>query len=78
MNSPRAVRNAALSGYSYALAGDYGVAKDIEENRLVRLLPDYEPIEQPLYALIAQRRYIPGKVRAFVDYLAEVFSEKRS
>ena len=77
MNSPRAVRNAALAGHSYALAGDYGVAKDIEENRLVRLLPDYEPIEQPLYAVIAQRRYIPGKVRAFVDYLVEVFGEKR-
>ena len=74
MSSPGAVRNAALTGYGYTLTADFAVAKDIAQGRLVRLLPDYEPVELPLYALYAHRRYIPRKVRAFVDYLTETFS----
>ena len=76
MNSPSAVRNAALTGYGYTLSGDFTVAKDIAEGRLVRLLPDYEPVEQHLYAVFAHRRYMPRKVRAFVDYLNEIFGER--
>ena len=78
MNSARAVRNACLTGGGYSLLGDFMVAQDIAENRLVRLLPDYEPIEQPIFAFFAQRRHTPRKVRVFVDYLTEVFSGKNT
>jgi len=78
MSSPGAVRNAALTGYGYALIADFAVARDIEKNRLVRLLPDYEPIEQPLYALFAHRHYTPRKIRAFIDYLVETFGDNRA
>ncbi|WP_420853735.1 LysR substrate-binding domain-containing protein [Shinella kummerowiae] len=74
MNSPRAVGNACLAGGGYSLMGDFMVARDISENRLVRLLPDYEPIEQPIFAFHAQRSRIPRKVGVFIDHLAEVFS----
>ncbi|MGE4250919.1 MAG: LysR family transcriptional regulator [Parvibaculaceae bacterium] len=76
MNSARAVRNACLAGGCYSLLGDFMVAQDIAENRLVRLLPDYEPIEQPIFAFYAQRRHTPRKVRVFIDYLSEVFGGK--
>ena len=76
MSSPSAVRNAALTGYGYTLTSDFTVAKDIAKGRLVRLLPDYEPVEQNLYAVFAHRRYMPRKVRAFVDYLNETFGER--
>lgn len=75
ISSPSAVKNAALTGYGYTLSGDFAVAKDIAEGRLVRLLPDYEPVEQPLYALFAHRRYTPRKTRAFVDYLIKTFGD---
>lgn len=74
MNSARAVRNACLTGYGYSLLPDFMVANDIREGRLVRLLSDLEPVEQPIYAFYAQRRHMPQKVRVFVDFLRKAFS----
>ncbi len=73
MSSASAVKNACLTGYGYSLLGDFTVAKEIAEGKLIQLLPDYEPVEQTIYAFYAQRRYTPQKVRLFIDYLIEVF-----
>ncbi|PWJ88204.1 LysR family transcriptional regulator [Mesorhizobium loti] len=78
MNSARAVRNACLTGWGYSLLPDFMVEKDIEENRLVRLLPDHEPTELPIFAFYAQRRHTPQKIRVFVGYLTEVFGDRDS
>jgi LysR family transcriptional regulator, regulator for bpeEF and oprC len=76
MNSAQAVRNACIIGASYCLLPDFMVARDVEEGRLVRLLPNYKPVEQPIFAYYAQRQHIPQKIRVFIDYLIEVFSRK--
>lgn len=73
MNSARAVKNACLTGYGYSLLPDFMVVDDLAQNRLVQLLPNYEPVEQSIYAFYAQRRHTPQKIRVFIDYLAEVF-----
>ncbi|UVK49026.1 LysR family transcriptional regulator (plasmid) [Mesorhizobium sp. AR07] len=78
MNSARAVRNACLTGWGYSLLPDFMVEKDLEENRLVRLLPDHEPTELPIFTFYAQRRHTPQKIRVFVDYLTEVFGDRDS
>ena len=75
MNSARAVRNACLTGWGYSLLPDIIVASDVEEGRLVRLLPDHEPDQQPIFAFHAQRRHTPRKIRVFIDYLNEVFDQ---
>ncbi|MCV9999513.1 LysR family transcriptional regulator [Pararhizobium sp. YC-54] len=74
MSSSRAVRNACLTGYGYALLAEFMVAGDIAAGRLLRLLPDYQPVEQPIYAFHAQRRHTPRKVRVLIDYLHEAFA----
>lgn len=76
MNSARAVRNACITGGGYSLLPDFMVAKDIEERRLVRMLPNYQPAEQPIFAYYAQRQHTPQKIRVFIDYLIEVFSRR--
>lgn len=73
MSSASAVKNACLTGYGYSLLGDFTVAKELAEKRLIRLLPDYEPVEQAIYAYYAQRRYTAQKIRVFINYLTEVF-----
>lgn len=78
MNSARAVRNACITGQGYSLLPDFVVAQDISENRLVRLLPDHEPVEQPILAFYAQRRHIPQKIRVFVDFLIQAFGGRDS
>lgn len=74
LDSPIAARNAALTGYGIWLGTDYFVAGDLEAGRLVRLLPDYETVEQPILAVFAHRTHVPAKIRVFVDYLVDVFA----
>jgi len=74
VSSPEAARNAALTGYGYCLTTDFTVAKDIAQGRLLRLLPDYAPVEQILYAVFPHRHFLPAKVRVFVDYLVARFA----
>lgn len=73
LSSSMAVRNAALMGYGCALLGNFMVTDDIAAGRLVQLLPEYESLEQPIYAIFPHRTYIPAKVRVFIDYLVESF-----
>lgn len=77
VSSPEAARNATLTGYGYCLTTDFSVAKDIAEGRLLQLLPDYEPVEQILYATFPHRHYLPAKVRVFVDFLVERFASSK-
>lgn len=78
MNSARAVRNACVTGQGYSLLPDFVVAEDIRENRLVRLLPDYDPVAQPIFAFFAQRRHTPQKIRVFVDFLAAAIGDRET
>ncbi|WP_422026023.1 LysR family transcriptional regulator [Roseovarius sp.] len=75
MSSTVATKNAVMSDYGYSLLSDFSVARELEDGRLIRLLPDYEPVEQPVYALFAHRRYVPRKVRAFIDFLKAEFRQ---
>lgn len=49
--------------------------REVEEGRLTILLEDYEQPEYSVYALYPHRQYLTAKVRVFVDYLVECFSE---
>jgi DNA-binding transcriptional LysR family regulator len=50
------------------------VGEDLRAGRLVRLLPDYPPPEQALYALYSPGRHLSAKGRSFVDFLIARFS----
>lgn len=78
VTAPEASRRALLSGFGYGLAGDFYVAEDLKAGRLVRLLPDYEPEAQPIYAIYADRRYVPAALRAFLDLLIRELARFRS
>jgi DNA-binding transcriptional LysR family regulator len=43
------------------------------QNALVRLLPDYDMGIVPLYAVYTSRRFVPQKVRIFIDYLKDEY-----
>jgi DNA-binding transcriptional LysR family regulator len=73
VNSPIAVRAAALAHLGFALFPDFIVHDDLESGALVEVLPDYSPPASGIYVVYPHRRYLPGKVRALVDYLADWF-----
>jgi DNA-binding transcriptional LysR family regulator len=69
VNSPHATLRAALSGIGIAVIPDFIARKPIEDGRLVTLFNDYLPTDRGIYAVYPHRRYLPAKVRVFVDYL---------
>jgi DNA-binding transcriptional LysR family regulator len=61
---------AARQGFGIARAPAFVAAEDLRARRLKTVLCDFEPEPLPIYAVYPHARHLPGKVRAFVDFLA--------
>ncbi len=68
------VRQWALRGEGVAYKADVDVAADLRARRLVRLLAEYEGEAVPISAVMPSGRFVPARVRAMVDYLAQRFA----
>jgi DNA-binding transcriptional LysR family regulator len=73
-NNGNFLRVAVLKGQGIGLAPTFVVGEDLAAGRLLRLLPDYAPVEEDLAAVYPHRRQLSAKVRSFVDFLAERFA----
>ena len=69
-NSGEILRRAALAGVGIWLAAGFLVRDDLESGKLVRLLPEYRPVEFSMNALYPHRHHLSAKVRTFIDLLA--------
>lgn len=76
-NSPLGGRQAALAGLGLAFIPRILVWDDLEQGRLVEVLKDYAYYDLAIHVVYPHRRNLPGKVRAFVDFLAEWFAANR-
>ncbi len=76
-NSGEALRRAARDGLGIALAAGFLVHDDLESGRLVRLLPEYRPIEFSMIAVYPHRHHLSAKVRTFIDMLVQHASEQQ-
>lgn len=72
-NNGDAIRMAALAGAGIALQPTFIVGDDIRGGRLTLVLEDYELPPHGVYAVYAHRQFLSGKVRTFVDFLADYF-----
>jgi DNA-binding transcriptional LysR family regulator len=68
---------AALQGTGICLAPGFMVHDDLEDGRLVRLLPEYRPIELSMNAVYPHRHHLSAKVRTFIDMLVHHSSEQQ-
>ena len=66
-------RRGALPGLGFAILPDFIAAPDIEAGRLVAVLDDRMPTGGGIFAVYPHRRYLPAKVRVFVDFLVQWF-----
>jgi DNA-binding transcriptional LysR family regulator len=64
-----------LSGAGISLLSQSAVRIDVEQGRLVRLLPDWEPEPVQLYALYPSQLNSSPKVRAFLQFLRDRFDQ---
>jgi DNA-binding transcriptional LysR family regulator len=69
-NSPEVMRRAVVSGAGFGVVPDIIVGPDLEAGRLVRLFCQELPNNRGIYAVYPHRRYLPARVRTFVDFLA--------
>jgi DNA-binding transcriptional LysR family regulator len=74
-NSGETLRRAALEGVGICLAPGFLVRDDLDEGRLVRLLPEYRPIELSMNAVYPHRHNLSVKVRTFIDMLVHHSAE---
>ena len=76
-NSGETLRQVALEGIGISLAAGFLVHDDLEEGRLVRLLPEYRPIEFSMNAIYPHRHHLSAKVRTFIDLLVQHSAEQQ-
>ena len=73
VNSPQATLRAARSGLGVAIVPDFVAKAYIQSGELVTLFDEFISRDRGIYAVYPHRRYLPAKVRSFVDYLSNWF-----
>ncbi|MDV0436932.1 LysR family transcriptional regulator [Xanthomonas sacchari] len=68
-NFGEVLRDAAVNGQGIALHSEWHVAEDLRQGRLCQVLADYPLTETGIYAVMPQRRLVPPRVRAFVEFM---------
>lgn len=77
LNEPSAIREAARLGLGVALLAVAEVLSDLEDGRLIRLLPDWYADDGGISVYYASRSFLPAKTRAFIDWIDTAFRENR-
>jgi DNA-binding transcriptional LysR family regulator len=72
-NNGDVLRAAALRGNGIAALPTFIVGPDVQEGRLITVLPKNQPTDLGIYALYAPNRYLAAKTRVFIDFLVNRF-----
>ena len=70
------LREWCLAGIGLALKSLWEVGPDLKAGRLKVVLPAWRPLGHAVYALYPHSRYLPPRVRAFIDFLIETYGPK--
>ncbi|MCG9729856.1 LysR family transcriptional regulator [Shewanella sp. Isolate13] len=73
-----AILQLALDGVGIAQLPTWMVDEHIEQGKLNRIMPNYLSHPLPFNAIYPQSRYVPLKVRCFIDYLKQRLAEDSS
>ncbi len=65
----------ALTGKGLAWRSMWEVGAEIESGKLVTVLDEFAAPGNDIYAVFAQRRHLPLRIRALVDFLRRVYAQ---
>jgi DNA-binding transcriptional LysR family regulator len=68
-NNGYALRDAMLAGHGIAIMPLVFIQRELEEGRAIALLSEYMSNALPVNAVYPAGRYVPDKLRAFVDFV---------
>ncbi|WP_191601951.1 LysR family transcriptional regulator [Marinomonas algicola] len=71
VNNSEALQKATLEGLGIAKIPTFVIGQDISKGHLVPLLEQYSLPMQTFYVVFPERRYLPAKVRVFLDFIIE-------
>ncbi|RLQ87250.1 LysR family transcriptional regulator [Notoacmeibacter ruber] len=73
-NSSEVLREAVVAGMGIALRSTWDVGPELAKGDLVHVLPEWGASKHiGLHAVYPSRRFLPIKVRLFIDYLADLY-----
>lgn len=73
-NNMQILLSMALAGLGIAYGPTFVFGAALREGTLVQVLPDFKSAELPIQAVYPTARYMPAKLRVFLDHLVEEFS----
>jgi len=73
LNDDDALAEAVLAGVGIAVLPTFLIGKELQSGKLQSVLSDYIPRERSIYAVYLPTRYLPAKVRRFIDHLLARF-----
>lgn len=68
-NDGEVITRLALDGHGVMLRSWWDVNEHLGSGALVALLPDWQGVRADFYAVYEQRRHVPARLRAFIDYV---------
>jgi DNA-binding transcriptional LysR family regulator len=68
-NNGDTLRALAIKDTGVVLAPEFIVEEDLQDGRLIRLLPEYTTGETPVHAVYPHSKYLSVKTRTFIDFL---------
>lgn len=74
-NNAEALRALAVEGMGITVLPAFSVEDALKNGSLVQIFKNIRPAPSPLYAVRVSRQYTPARVRAFIDFLKDEFSE---
>lgn len=77
LNDSDAYRAAGMAGLGIMQVAEVLVKPALDRGALVRILADWQTDPLPVYVMYPQNRHLSAKVRAFVDWVAELFERQR-
>ena len=70
------MREAARTGLGVTIQPHWLISEDLEDGRLVRLLPSWRPKDLPVHVVYAGHRLLPTRARAFVDFAVDFMKQE--
>lgn len=67
----------ALEGHGILMRSEWDAAPYLRSGRLAAVLPNWSPPSADVYAVFPTRQNLAAKTRAFIDYLADQFADRR-
>lgn len=75
-NDGEVLHHWALAGKGLAWRSMWEVGSEIEAGKLVTVLDEYAAPGNDVHAVFAQRRHLPLRIRAFVDFLRRAYAQE--